>query len=116
MRRQWRTTSCSIIFPVIECFLEINDLIKFASLRFICNLLDPYLLGGKKFDMRIYVLVVNYSPLTVYLYRTGFVRLTNEVYENTNIQDLYKVRYENLQRNVGLYYLGWTNAIQISIY
>jgi tubulin polyglutamylase TTLL9 len=31
----------------------------------------PYLVGGKKFDLRIYALVTNYSPLRVMLYRCG---------------------------------------------
>jgi len=41
---------------------------------------EPYLIGNKKFDLRIYVLVTSYSPLTVYIYRSGFARFTNSRY------------------------------------
>lgn len=35
---------------------------------------------GKKFDLRIYALVSCQSPLTVWLYRTGFGRFSNTRY------------------------------------
>ena len=52
-------------------------------------IMNPLLIGGKKFDMRIYVLVVSYQPLIVYLYRTGFGRFTHHRYNN-NIEDVLK--------------------------
>jgi len=48
----------------------------------------PYLIGGKKFDMRLYILVTSFSPLKAYQYRRGFARFTNSRY-SSDIQDIY---------------------------
>jgi len=50
-------------------------------------IINPLLIGGKKFDMRIYCLVTSYTPLTAYLYRTGFARFTHHRY-TTNVEDI----------------------------
>jgi tubulin polyglutamylase TTLL9 len=59
---------------------ENNEVESYVVQRYIAN---PYLVGGKKFDMRIYALVTNYQPLKVYLYRRGFARFSAARYSNS---------------------------------
>jgi len=40
--------------------------------------------------MRIYLLVTNYNPLTIYIYRTGFCRFTHTPYQNDDILNISK--------------------------
>jgi len=41
---------------------------------------DPLLIGGKKFDIRLYVIVTSFTPLTVYMHRGGFCRFSMSRY------------------------------------
>lgn len=52
---------------------------------------NPLLIGGKKFDMRIYVLVTSYHPLKVWLFKYGFCRFCNEKFSNdvSDIDNIY---------------------------
>jgi tubulin polyglutamylase TTLL9 len=46
---------------------------------------DPYTIGGKKFDLRLYVLVTSYTPLVVWMFRQGFARVSNTRYGGSNV-------------------------------
>lgn len=53
----------------------------------VCRYLqDPLLIGGKKFDLRLFVLVTSYKPLVVWRYEEGFARLCFEDYGRPTCQ------------------------------
>ena len=48
---------------------------------------NPHLIKGKKYDMRIYVLITGFQPLRVYLYNEGLIRIAADKYQ-LNIDSL----------------------------
>uniref|UniRef100_A0A452SYW1 Tubulin--tyrosine ligase-like protein 9 n=1 Tax=Ursus maritimus TaxID=29073 RepID=A0A452SYW1_URSMA len=59
---------------------------NYVAQRYIEN---PYLIGGRKFDLRVYVLVMSYIPLRAWLYRDGFARFSNTRFTLSSIDDQY---------------------------
>ncbi len=48
---------------------------------------NPYLIDGKKFDLRIYVLVSGVDPLRVYVHKEGLTRISTSDYSLRNISN-----------------------------
>ncbi|XP_070600452.1 probable tubulin polyglutamylase TTLL9 isoform X3 [Erythrolamprus reginae] len=59
---------------------------NYVAQRYIEN---PYLIGGRKFDLRVYVLVMSYLPLKAWLYRDGFARFSNTRFTLNTLDDQY---------------------------
>ena len=66
----------------------------YVAQRYIDN---PYLIGGTKFDMRLYVLVTSFNPLTVWVYREGFARFSS-------------VRFNMTKKNLSSNFMHLTNV------
>lgn len=73
----------------IFIFEDIKDLVYDCSVivqRYISN---PLLVSGYKFDLRIYVCVKSFHPLTVYVHQEGLVRFATEKYNLSSLHNLY---------------------------
>nr|XP_046229342.1 probable tubulin polyglutamylase TTLL2 [Scatophagus argus] len=73
----------------IFIFEDIKALVYDCSVivqRYISN---PLLISGYKFDLRIYVCVKSFHPLTVYIHQEGLVRFATEKYNLSSLHNLY---------------------------
>lgn len=50
---------------------------------------NPFLISGYKFDLRIYVCVKSFRPLTIYIHQEGLVRFATEKYDLASLDNLF---------------------------
>lgn len=73
----------------IFVFEDIKDLLYDGSVIIQRYISDPLLISGYKFDLRIYVCVKSFHPLTVYIHQEGLVRFATEKYNLSSLRNLY---------------------------
>ncbi|XP_059842528.1 probable tubulin polyglutamylase TTLL2 [Hypanus sabinus] len=73
----------------IFIFQDIKDLTYSGSVIVQKYITNPLLISGYKFDLRIYVCVTSFSPLTVYIYQEGLVRFGTEKYNLSSLDNIY---------------------------
>ena len=49
----------------------------------------PHLINNKKYDLRIYALVVSFSPLRIYLFNNGLLRFATENYKRGDFDNVF---------------------------
>nr|CAB3267353.1 probable tubulin polyglutamylase TTLL1 [Phallusia mammillata] len=54
--------------------------------RYISN---PYLISGYKFDLRIYVCVPSFQPLTIYMYQEGIARFSTDKFDLNQLNNVF---------------------------
>ena len=70
---------------------------------------DPFLIEGKKFDLRTYVLITSVSPLRVYFYDEGLVRFAAKKYNRDSTkEEEYLTNTSTGKKYTALALLTWT--------
>lgn len=50
----------------------------------------PFLIGGYKFDLRLYVCVPSYHPMTIYMYKEGLVRFGTDKFSLNDLRNPFR--------------------------
>lgn len=74
----------------ISIFSKKSDMESYQKPNFVIqSYISPKLYGGYKFDFRLYILITNLEPLTIYIYNEGIARFCSEKYDKNNLQNSY---------------------------
>jgi len=68
-------SSCGRGIKIVDSKQRVSNKEGILASRYIMN---PHLINGLKYDLRVYVLVTSFNPLKVYMYNDGLVRFATE--------------------------------------
>ena len=72
---------CGNGITIIQSTHEVQDMRQQCVIQ---QYVRPYLINGKKFDFRLYVLIASLDPLTIFIYREGIARFCSEDFHMPN--------------------------------
>lgn len=73
----------------ILIFQDIKDLVYDCTVIVQKYISNPLLISGYKLDLRLYVCVTSFCPLTIYIYEEGLVRFATEKFDLGSLDNVY---------------------------
>ncbi|XP_019468407.1 probable tubulin polyglutamylase TTLL2 isoform X3 [Meleagris gallopavo] len=73
----------------ILIFQDIKDLVYHCTVIVQKYISNPLLISGYKLDLRLYVCVTSFCPLTIYIYEEGLVRFATEKFDLSSLDNVY---------------------------
>lgn len=73
----------------LVCYSDIADLQYHRKAVVQQYIARPLLIGGYKFDLRLYAVCPSLQPLTIYIYQEGLARFATERYDLSSLDNHY---------------------------
>ncbi|XP_026701264.1 probable tubulin polyglutamylase TTLL2 [Athene cunicularia] len=73
----------------ILIFQDVKDLVYDCTVIVQKYISNPLLISGYKLDLRLYVCVTSFCPLTIYTYEEGLVRFATEKFDLSSLDNVY---------------------------